>query len=487
MDLAYLTAHKLSELLEKKEISVKDILDELFKRIEQLQPKLGSFCHFDKEEILTRWERNKTKSHNGILSGIPILIKDNICIKGEPTTCASRILKEFKPPYNATVIEKLKRSGAILLGKANMDEFAFGSSTESSAYHITRNPWDFERVAGGSSGGSASAVASHQTILALGSDTGGSIRQPAAFCGVVGLKPTYGRVSRYGLVAFASSLDQIGPITKDVEDVAILLGVISGYDPKDSTSAQVPVPDYRKIIKEPIRGMRIGIPKEYFKEGIDREVELSIKEAINKFEALGAICEEMSLPHTEYAVSVYYLVATAEASSNLARYDGVQYGYRAISHQPSAISPLLEMYKKTRAEGFGSEAKRRILLGTFALSSGYYDAYYLRALKVRTLIKQDFDEAFKRFDFILTPTSPSAAFKIGEKIEDPLTMYLSDIFTISANLAGIPGISIPCGFTKENLPIGLQILGRPFDEATILKAAYNFEQATEYHLRKPPL
>ncbi len=488
MDLTCLTAHKLLELLDNKEITVEEILDALFERIERLQPKLSAFASFDKKEAISRWQKNKERIKDKRLFGIPILIKDNICVKDELTTCASRILKDFKPPYNATVIDRLEASGAILLGKANMDEFAFGSSTESSAYYITRNPWDLDRVPGGSSGGSACAVASHQTILALGSDTGGSIRQPASFCGAVGLKPTYGRVSRYGLIAFASSLDQIGPITKDVEDAAILLSVISGYDPKDSTSAQIPVPDYRKIIKEPVKGMKIGIPKEYFQEGIDKEVELSIKEAINKFKDLGAICEEISLPHTEYAVSVYYLVATAEASSNLARYDGVQYGYRAPSPSaPQPPSPLLDMYKRTRAEGFGAEAKRRILLGTFALSSGYYDAYYLRALKVRTLIKQDFDEAFERFDCILTPTSPTAAFKIGEKIEDPLTMYLSDIFTISVNLAGIPGVSIPCGFTKEKLPIGLQILGKPFDEATILKAAYNFEQATEYHLRSPSL
>jgi len=482
MELNTLTAHTLIELLNKKDISPIDICNNIINRIEKAEKSLNALAHFDKEKACQRYENLKKGVEQGRLWGIPIFIKDNISVKDELTTCSSKILKNFRPPYNATVIEKLAAMDAVLMGKTNMDEFAFGSSTETSCYGPTRNPWDLERIPGGSSGGSAAAVAGDEAIFALGSDTGGSIRQPAGVCGVVGLKPTYGRVSRYGLIAFASSLDQIGPITKDVEDAAILLKAISGHDEMDSTSADMPVPDYASGMKKNIKGLKIGIPKEYFIEGLDKEVKESIKLAIEKLESLGAICEDMSLPHTEYAVSVYYLVATAEASSNLARFDGVQYGLRSEN-----IKSMMDMYKKTRKEGFGDEAKRRIILGTFALSSGYYDAYYLKALKVRTLIRKDFDEAFKKFDAIVTPTSPTAAFKIGEKISDPLTMYLSDIFTISANLAGIPGVSIPCGFTKNNLPVGLQILGKPFDEETILKVAYNYEQNTDWHKRKPAL
>jgi aspartyl-tRNA(Asn)/glutamyl-tRNA(Gln) amidotransferase subunit A len=370
----------------------------------------------------------------------------------------------------------------VLLGKTNMDEFAMGSSTENSGYKITRNPWDVNRVPGGSSGGSGVAVAADLCAGALGSDTGGSIRQPAAFCGIVGLKPTYGRVSRYGLVAFASSLDQIGPMTKDVRDAAIILNVIAGHDACDSTSVDLPVPDYTAQLGREITGLRIGIPGEYFIEGMDPEVETAIREAISVLESLGAKAERISLPHTEYAVATYYLVATAEASSNLARYDGVKYGVRA--REPK---DLLEMYMKSRQNGFGAEVKRRIMLGTYGLSTGYYDAYYLKALKVRTLIRRDFEEAFKRCEVILTPTAPTPAFALGEKTGDPLTMYLSDIFTISANLAGIPGISVPCGFTQAGLPVGLQLLGRPFDEATVLQVAFAYEQATEWHRRKPPL
>ena len=482
MELNTLTGHRLIELLDKKDISPIDICNNIINKIEKTEKSLNALAHFDKENSLERCKNLSKTARRGALRGIPIFIKDNICVKGELTTCSSKILKGFKPPYNATVIEKLIGLDAVLMGKTNMDEFAFGSSTETSCYGPTRNPWDLERIPGGSSGGSAAAVSADEAIFALGSDTGGSIRQPASVCGVVGLKPTYGRVSRYGLIAFASSLDQIGPITKDVEDAAILLRAISGHDEMDSTSANIPVPDYMSGIKKSIKGLRLGIPKEYFMGGMDEEVKNSIKSAIEKLEKLGAVCENTSLPHTEYAVSVYYLVATAEASSNLARFDGVQYGLR-----PENIKSIADMYKKTRKEGFGDEAKRRIILGTFALSSGYYDAYYLKALKVRTLIKKDFDEAFKKFDAIITPTSPTAAFKIGEKISDPLTMYLSDIFTISANLAGIPGISIPCGFTKSNLPIGLQILGKPFDEEMILRIAYNYEQNTEWHKRRPQL
>lgn len=482
MELNTLTAHELITLLSKNDILPIDIYNSIINRIEKREKSLNALVHFDKEVSLGRCKALRKGSKEASLWGIPIFIKDNICVKDELTTCSSKILKGFKPPYSATVIEKLINMDAVLMGKTNMDEFAFGSSTETSCYGPTRNPWDLDRIPGGSSGGSAAAVSADETIFALGSDTGGSIRQPASVCGVVGLKPTYGRVSRYGLIAFASSLDQIGPITKDVEDAAILLKAISGHDEMDSTSANMPVSLDVSGIKKSIKGLKLGIPKEYFIEGMDGEVKDAIKLAVEKLEGLGAICENTSLPHTEYAVSVYYLVATAEASSNLARFDGVQYGMR-----PENVKSITEMYKKTRGIGFGDEAKRRIILGTFALSSGYYDAYYLKALKVRTLIKRDFDEAFKKFDAIITPASPTAAFKIGEKTSDPLTMYLSDIFTISANLAGIPGISIPCGFTKNNLPIGLQILGKPFDEEMILRIAYNYEQNTDWHKRKPKL
>ena len=475
-----LTAHELIGLLNKGDISPLDISNSLIEAVEKKDTSLNAIVHFDREKVLERCKALKKKNPSNALWGLPIFIKDNICVKDELTTCSSKILDGFRPPYNATVIEKLLGQDMVLMGKTNMDEFAFGSSTESSCYGTTRNPWDLKRIPGGSSGGSAACVAADESIFSLGSDTGGSIRQPASLCGVVGLKPTYGRVSRYGLIAFASSLDQIGPITKDVEDAALLMNVISGHDEMDSTSARISVPEYTTSIKKTIKGLKIGIPREYFGKGLDVEVKESIKQAIKKIQSLGAVCEDTTLPHTDFAVSVYYLVATAEASSNLARFDGVQYGLGA-----QKAKSIIEMYKKTRKLGFGDEAKRRIILGTFALSSGYYDAYYSRALKVRTLIKRDFEEAFKKYDAILTPTSPTPAFKIGEKVEDPLTMYLSDIFTISANLAGIPGVSVPCGFTKDNLPIGLQILGKPFDEETILRIAYNYEQATPWHKRKP--
>jgi aspartyl-tRNA(Asn)/glutamyl-tRNA(Gln) amidotransferase subunit A len=404
-----------------------------------------------------------------------------MCTKGIPTTCASKILHNFVPPYESTATSRLIEQGYILIGKTNMDEFAMGSSTENSGFHTTKNPWGLERIPGGSSGGSAAAVAADECIAALGSDTGGSIRQPAALCGVVGLKPTYGRVSRYGLVAFASSLDQIGPITKNVRDSAMLLNIISGHDPLDSTSAPVPLSDFTAVLGKDINGMRLGIPNEYFIEGMDKEVELSVKEAIKKLESLGAIPVEVSLPHTGFAVATYYVLATSEASSNLARYDGVKYGFRAEGRD------LMDMYMNTRAQGFGAEVKRRIMLGTYALSSGYYEAYYKKAQQVRTLIKRDFEEAFRKADVIVTPTSPTPAFKIGEKTADPLQMYLSDIFTISVNLAGVPGISVPCGFTSNNLPIGLQFIGKHFDEESILKVAYAYEQSTEWHRRRPDL
>ncbi|KKL28066.1 hypothetical protein LCGC14_2378880, partial [marine sediment metagenome] len=416
------------------------------------------------------------------LAGVPIAIKDNMCIDGVLTTCSSKILENFKSPYDATVIKRLKENDLVFIGKTNMDEFAMGSSTENSAFKITHNPWNLETIPGGSSGGSAAAIASDEAILALGSDTGGSIRQPASLCGVVGLKPTYGRVSRYGLVAFASSLDQIGPLTKDIRDCALLMNLISGYDERDSTSCDYPVPDYTKSLINDIKEVRIGVPKEYFVKGMDEEVEKSVKDAIRLLEKLGAKIEEISLPHTEYAVAVYYLLATAEASSNLARYEGVKYGRRS---QVAGHRSLIEMYEETRGEGFGDEVKRRIMLGTYALSAGYYDAYYLKAQKVRTLVKEDIDKAFEKCDCLITPTSPTPSFKIGEKIDDPLKMYLSDIFTISTNLAGIPGISIPCGFTKADLPIGLQILTKPFAEETILRVAHTYEQHTDWHKRKP--
>jgi aspartyl-tRNA(Asn)/glutamyl-tRNA(Gln) amidotransferase subunit A len=405
-----------------------------------------------------------------------------MCTDGIKTTCASKILGNFKPPYDATVVQKLKQAGYVLCGKPNMDEFAMGSSTENSGFFVTKNPWDLGRIPGGSSGGSAAAVAADECIGSLGSDTGGSIRQPAACCGVVGLKPTYGRVSRYGLVAFASSLDQIGPITKDVMDTAVLMNIISGHDPKDSTSANIAAPDFTRALKKDVKGMKIGMPREYFIEGMDREVEKAVKDAVKSLEGLGATVVEVSLPHTSYAVATYYILATSEASSNLARYDGVKYGFRA-----QGAKDLLDTYLQTRSQGFGSEVKRRIMLGTYALSAGYYEAYYKKGQQVRTLIKRDFDEAFKTVDVIATPTAPTAAFKIGEKSADPLQMYLSDIFTISVNLAGIPGISIPCGFTSGNLPVGLQLLGRHFDEESIIRAAYAYEQATEWHRRRPKL
>jgi len=480
MNAEYLSAKEFLELKKNKKISLKSYFKDLFSRIKKKDSRIKSFVRLYEDA-----QDTADLGLNGAsLSGVPIAIKDNICIKDKPTTCCSKILEGFNPPYNATVIERIKKAGAVIVGATNMDEFAFGSSTENSCYGPTRNPWDLNRVVGGSSGGSAAAVASGQAILALGSDTGGSVRQPASFCAVVGLKPTYGRVSRYGLIAFASSLDQIGPITHTVEDSALALGVIAGYDERDSTSANTKVADYTKILGNDIKGLKIGVPKEYFVKGIEPQVKMAVETAIKQLKGLGVTFKDVSLPHTEYAVASYYIIATAEASSNLARFDGVQYGLR-VSPAEGETSALIEMYKRTRAEGFGQEAKRRIILGTYALSSGYYEAYYLRAQKVRALIKKDFDQVFKECDCIITPTSPTPAFKIGERTEDPLAMYLSDIFTISANLAGIPAISLPCGFTKENLPIGLQILARPFDEETIFKVAYAYEQENDWHKRHP--
>ncbi len=479
MEPCKLTLHELTGKIDNKETTFLEVIDSLKKRIRDLDPKVKAYVRIQDSFLGQRLAASGQRP----LQGIPISIKDNICTEGYNTECCSKILAGFKPPYDATVITKLKNSGAAILdAKTNMDEFAFGSSTENSCFGPAHNPWDLEHVVGGSSGGSAAAVAADEAIAALGSDTGGSIRQPASFCGVVGIKPTYGRVSRYGLIAFASSLDQIGPITKDVRDNAILMNIVSGHDPYDSTSADVPVPDYTKALGKDIKGIKLGIPKEYFVDGMDKEVKEIIETAIAKLKGLGVQSNQVSLPHTQYAVSVYYIIATAEASSNLARFDGVQYGLRA-----GDASGLIDMYKKTRGQGFGQEAKRRIMLGTFVLSHGYYDAYYLRALKVRTLIKQDFDKVFENFDCIVTPTSPTPAFIIGEKMEDPLKMYLSDIYTISANLAGVPAISIPCGFTKKGLPVGLQLIAKPFNEEMLFQVAHAYEQATPWHKMKPKL
>lgn len=479
-----LTISELRRLLDNRDISPLDILKDVFDQIGNVEDKIKAYITLSRDEALNmakKAEERILSNKSSLLTGIPVAIKDNICTAGILTTCASKILYNFIPPYDSTVVLKLKEQGFVLIGKTNLDEFAMGSSTENSGYFTTRNPWDLERVPGGSSGGSAAAVAADECISALGSDTGGSIRQPASLCGVVGLKPTYGRVSRYGLIAFASSLDQIGPITKDVTDAAIMLNVIAGHDLKDSTSVPKDVPDYARSLGRDIKGVKIGIPKEYFTKGLDSEVDSAVKEAIKKLESLGAIAMEVSLPHTGYAVATYYILATSEASSNLARYDGVKYGFRAEGKD------LFEMYMNTRAQGFGAEVKRRIMLGTYALSAGYYEAYYKKAQQVRTLIKDDFERAFKIVDLIITPTSPTPAFKIGEKTADPLQMYLSDIYTISANLAGVPAISIPCGFSKTNLPLGLQIIGKPFDEETVLRVAYAYEQSTEWHLRRPSL
>ena len=485
LKLLEITALQLKEKLLSREIQATFLTKKLFDWIKKIEPNIQSYISLNEAEALKKAKEIDEKIENGekigSLAGIPVAVKDNICTKDLLTTCASKILRNFIPPYDAFVVKRLKEEDAIIIGKTNLDEFAMGSSTENSGYKITRNPWDLNRVPGGSSGGSAAAVAADIAYVALGSDTGGSVRQPAALCGVVGLKPTYGRVSRYGLVAFGSSLDQIGTLTKDVRDAALLLQVISGKDPYDSTSVQVNVPDYLNGIDTDIKGLRIGIPKEYFMTGLNPEVSGAVKNALKIYERLGARTIEISLPHTEYAVAVYYIVANAEASSNLARYDGVRYGYRTEN-----ASGVIDMYSRTRSQGFGNEVKRRIMLGNYALSSGYYDAYYLKASKVRNLIKSDFDTTFEKVDCIICPTSPVPAFKIGERANNPLEMYLSDVYTIPANLAGIPGISIPCGFSKESLPIGMQILTKHFEEKKMLQIAYAFERETDFHLKKSP-
>ncbi len=486
--LNQLTIAELTARLAKREVSAREILQACLDRVNQVDGDLHAFISHDATDALAQAEAADRSLAAGVthaqqpLLGVPIGVKDVLAVKGHPLNCGSKILGNFISPYDATAIEKLKAAGAIIFGRLNMDEFAMGSSTENSAFGTSRNPWDRTRIPGGSSGGSAAAVAADEVIAALGSDTGGSIRQPAALCGCVGMKPTYGRVSRYGLVAFASSLDQIGPFSKNVRDTATLLRVISGFDPRDSTSIAQPVPDYPATLAGSIKGLRLGLPQEYMVGGLDPEVKAAVDAAVRQLESLGARVEEISLPHTEYAAATYYIIAPAEASANLARFDGIRYGARVSGADP------IELYCRTRGAGFGPEVKRRVILGTYVLSSGYYDAYYLRAQKVRTLIRQDFLQAFEKVDAIVTPTTPTAAFKIGEKSDDPLQMYLSDVFTISCNLAGICGISLPCGFTKSpKLPIGLQLLGKPLGEETILKLAHAYEQSTGWHRERPAI
>ncbi len=482
-ELSDLTAHELHELLVSKKVSAVEITKAVYRRIAEKEPEINAYLSLNMEQTeqiagqvddaLARGEKLP------VLAGIPLAVKDNICTKGELTTCASRMLENFRPPYNAAVMDRVNQQKMIVLGKTNMDEFAMGSSTENSAFGASRNPWDTERVTGGSSGGSAAAVAAGETILALGSDTGGSIRQPASFCGVVGLKPTYGAVSRYGLIAYGSSLDQIGPLSRDVTDCAWLLNAICGYDHRDSTSVRTDYPDFTKFLRDDVRGMKIGIPREYFGPAVDPEVQATLKNAVKVLEDQGAVCEEMSLPHTEVSLAAYYMIATAEASSNLARYDGVGFGYRC----PDSDN-IIEMYSRSRSEGFGAEVKRRIMLGTYVLSAGYYDAYYRKAQQVRTLVRQDFERAFAEYDVLLSPVSPFPAFKIGEKCDDQMQMILSDACTIAVNLAGIPALSLPGGFAGD-LPVGLQLMAKPFGEPKLLQAAYTFEQHTDYHKRRP--
>jgi aspartyl-tRNA(Asn)/glutamyl-tRNA(Gln) amidotransferase subunit A len=484
-EIHQLSIKKLRDLIQSKEASVTEITQSFLDRIGQCDDKIKAFLTVEQESALEKAARldrqlASGESKNGLLTGVPLAIKDNIVTQGVRTTCASRILENYIPPYDATVVSKLKESGAILLGKTNCDEFAMGSSTENSAFFPTRNPWDLERVPGGSSGGSAAAVAAGAAPGALGSDTGGSIRQPAAFCGTVGLKPTYGRVSRYGLVAFASSLDQIGPVGNSVSDVALLLQAIAGLDPRDSTSSSRPVEDYLNEMEKEVKGLKIGVPREWFGSGLDPQIEQSLRVAIQKLEGLGCSVLEVSMPQTEYAISTYYIVAPAEASSNLARYDGVKYGHRSADQKD-----LESMFKSTRSEGFGEEVKRRIMIGTYVLSAGYYDAYFLKAGQVRTLLRNDYLEAFKKVDFLVGPTTPSLPFKIGEKRTDPLQMYLMDIYTVTANLAGIPGLSLPCGFSQEGLPIGLQIQAPYFQEARLLNLAHALER--ELAVKRPKL
>jgi len=492
VELYQLTIHEACERLAAGEFTAVELTEAVLGRILAVDNDVKAYLTLTPEDAMAQAraadrilkgarDQDRFAGKDSPLLGIPLAIKDVLCTAGVPSTCGSRILEDFIPPYDATVVARLRAAGAVILGKTNTDEFAMGSSTENSAFFTTHNPWDLSRVPGGSSGGSAAAVAAGECLGALGTDTGGSVRQPASLCGVVGLKPTYGRVSRYGLVAFASSLDQVGALTKDVTDAAILLGCIAGHDPRDSTSMDAPVPDYVAFLTGDIEGMRIGVPREYFVEGMQPEVEAAVRAAVDVLAELGAAVQEVSLPHTDYALPVYYLIAPAEASANLARYDSVRYGLRVDS------GGLIETYKATRGQGFGPEVKRRIMLGTYALSAGYYDAYYLKAQKVRTLIKADFDAAFEQVDVIVAPTSPTTAFPIGERADDPLQMYLSDVFTLSMNLAGICGLSLPCGFDAAGLPIGLQVMGPALGEERVLRVAYAYEQATDWHTRRPPL
>lgn len=473
-------AHVLHDMLVNKEITSLELTQAVLARIDEVEGDVQAYLTITREEALAQAKAVDEKIAKGeeiaFLEGIPGAIKDNICTKGIKTTCASKILQKFVPPYDATVMQKLEAQNPVVLGKTNLDEFAMGGSTENSAYHPTCNPWNTDCVPGGSSGGSAAAVAAGTAVWALGSDTGGSIRQPASFCGVVGMKPTYGRVSRYGLVAYASSLDQIGPITKDVTDCAHILNIIAGRDEMDSTSLDVQVPDFTKALVQDVKGLKIGLPKEYFVKGMDPEVEAAVKNGVKELEKLGAEVMEISLPNTDYAISTYYLIAPAEAATNLARYDGVSYGERAED-----AADLVEMMTKTRTQYLGEEVKRRIMIGNYALSAGYYDAYYLKALKVRRLVKEDYDKAFKDVDIIICPAAPSVAYKIGEKIANPLEMYLQDACTVPLNLAGLPGISVPCGYNKDKMPIGMQIIGKALDEETILRVAYTYEQSQSYH------
>ncbi len=479
------TAGELSALLARRETTAEELTASFLAAVRERDERIGAFLSVEDEGALEQARavdaRRRAGETLGPLAGVPVAVKDILCTRGRKTTCASKMLADYVPPYDAHAVARLREAGAVLIGKTNLDEFAMGSSTENSAFRVTRNPWDVGRIAGGSSGGSAAAVAAGLAPLALGTDTGGSIRQPAGLCGVVGVKPTYGRVSRYGLIAYGSSLDQVGPFARDVFGAALVLGAIAGHDGRDSTSVDRPVPDYAATLDEPVRPLTIGVAREFWGEGLDGEVEKAVRAALTVYAGLGATVKEISLPHSRYSIATYYLVATAEASSNLARYDGVHYGHRAARYDG-----LIDMTAKSRGEGFGAEVKRRIMLGTYALSSGYIDAYYLKALKVRRLIKEDFDRAFAGCDVVMGPTTPTAAFKVGEKADDPLAMYLSDIYTIGANLAGLPGASVPCGFTASGLPIGLHILAPPFAEDRLLRVARMYERATDWHTRRPP-
>jgi len=485
MTVHHLTLHELHDRLRSRELSAVEVAEALFDRIEATDGAIGAYLAVCREQGMEDARRADQRLAAGDASskllGIPVALKDVLLTGGVATTCASKILQGFTPPYDGTAVRRLKEAGAVVLGKTNMDEFAMGSSTENSGYSITRNPWNLDHVPGGSSGGSAAAVAAGQCIAALGTDTGGSIRQPASFCGIVGLKPTYGRVSRYGVVAYASSLDQVGPMTRDVTDCALLLQAVAGHDPADSTSVDAPVPDYGAALTGDVKGLRIGVPKEYFAAGLQPEVEQAVRRGIGELEKAGASVAEVSLPRNDYAVAAYYVIAAAEASSNLARYDGMRYGPRVQAEDLTAT------YMKSRAQGFGHEVKRRIMLGTYVLSAGYYDAYYIKAQKVRTLLKQDMESVLEECDAIVAPTCPTTAFKVDEMTHDPLQMYLSDILTISVNLAGLPALSVPCGFDAAGLPIGMQIIGRHFDEATVLRLGYAYEQATEWHRRRPEI